>query len=113
MSDVGPPLEGYRHRALASLLCLWLLVAVLAILDALQSDWPLPPDLPTAAQVRQARRDVRGASASSVVPPLVGLVLARRWRSAGWTATFLVGLLGAVLVSGVLWLLTDSPVRRG
>ena len=113
MSDVAPPLEGYQHRALASLVCFWLLVASLAIVNALMSDWPLPPDLPTATQVRRARDDVWGASASSAVPPLVGLVLARRWRSAGWTATFLIGAMVAVLASAVLFAFTDSPVGRG
>jgi hypothetical protein len=106
-------LEGYQQRALVSLLCFWLLVSVLSVGDAVLSDWPPPPELPTGDQVRQARENVWAAGAMSVVPPLGGLVLARRWRSAPWTATFLVGLLFAVLVTGVVALFTDTPVRPG
>jgi hypothetical protein len=113
MDRTAPRLAGYQQRALASLLCFWLLVAFLAVVNALLSDWPPPPELPTADQVRQARDNVWAAGAVSVVPPLVGLVLARRWRSAAWTATFLVGLVFAVLGSAFLWAFTDSPVRPG
>ena len=113
MDGVVPALEGYQQRALASLLCFWLILAVMAVGNAVLSDWPLPPELPTAEQVRQARDNVLAAAVVSVVPPLGGLLLARRWRTAGWTATFLVGVVFAVLVSGVLLLFTDSPVRPG
>ena len=113
MSAPVEPLEGYQQRALGVLLCFWLLLAFLAAGNALASDWPLPPELPTAEQVRQARSNVQAAAVVSVVPPLVGLVLAWRWRSAGWTAVFLVGAVLAVLGSGVLLLFTDTPVRPG
>ena len=112
--DVAPAdLPGYRKRALAALLCFWLLVSFLAIRAALGSDWPPFGQLPTGEQVARARAAAEVAAVLSVVPALVGLVLARRWRSAGWIATFLVGLMFAVLASGVLVWLTDSPVRPG
>ncbi|WP_116449355.1 hypothetical protein [Blastococcus litoris] len=113
MSAPVRPLEGYQQRALGVLLCFWLFLSFMAAGDALASDWPLPPELPTAEQVRQARESVQAAAVVSVVPPLVGLLLARRWRSAGWTATFLVGAVLAVLVPAVLLLFSDSPVRPG
>ena len=109
--DAADRLEGYQQRALVVLLSFWLFASLLAVVNALASDWPPPPDLPSAAQLRQARDNVWGAAAVSVVPPLLGLVLARRWRSAGWAATFLVGAVLAVLVSAVLFLFTDTPVR--
>jgi hypothetical protein len=112
--DAAPVgLPGYRQRALAALLCFWLLASFLAIGDALGSDWAPFGQLPTAEQVARARANAEGAAVLAVVPPLAGLVLARRWRSAGWTATYLVGLMLAVLTSGVLVWLTDSPVVPG
>src|SRR4051794_36455018 len=88
--DVAPAdLPGYRKRALAALLCFWLLVSFLAIRAALGSDWAPFGQLPTGEQVARARADAEVAAVLSVVPALGGLVLARRWRSAGWTATFL------------------------
>ena len=113
MNGAAPPLAGYQQRALTSVLCFWLVVSFMALVNALLSDWPASAELPTAVQVRQARANVGSAGVVSVVPALGGLLLARRWRSAGWTAAFLVGLVLAVLVSGVLWVLTDSPVRPG
>ncbi|TFV87144.1 hypothetical protein [Blastococcus sp. CT_GayMR16] len=108
-----PPTQGWQHRNLAAILSIWLIAAFLAIGAALQSDWAPFGELPTAAQVRQARTDAWSAGVVSVLPPAVGLLLARRWRSDGWTAAFLVGLMFAVLVSGALLWLTDSPVRPG
>ena len=104
-------MPGYRHRALASLLCFWVLASFLAIGGALQSDWAPFGELPTPEQAQQARMDAWAAGAVSVVPPVLGLLLARRWRSSPWAAVFLVGLTGAVLVSALLVLLTGSPAR--
>jgi MFS family permease len=108
-----PGLEGYQRRALGSLLVVWLVVAGLAIGSALQSDWAPFGELPTPAQVDRAREAAWGAGVVSTVPPAAGLLLALRWRSAGWTAAFLVGVLLAVLVGAFLLFLTGSPVRAG
>jgi hypothetical protein len=111
MDGAPEPMPGYRKRALAVLLLFWLLVSFQAISGALGSDWAPFGQLPTAEQVARARANAEGAAVLSVVPPLCGLVLARRWRSPAWTVTFLVGLMVAVLVSAVLVSMTDSPVR--
>jgi hypothetical protein len=110
---MGERPAGYQQRALGSLLCFWVLAAFLALGGALQSDWSPFGELPTAAQVSRARTNAWGAAVVSVLPPVAGFLLARRWGSAAWTAVFLVGLVLAVLGSGVLLWLTDPPVRPG
>jgi hypothetical protein len=110
---MGERPAGYQQRALGSLLCFWVLASFLALGGALQSDWSPLGELPTAAQVSRARTNAWGAGVVSVLPPVAGLLLARRWRSDAWTAVFLVGLVFAVLVSGVLLWLTGSPVGPG
>jgi len=83
------PAEGWQHRAPASIACLWVVVASQTILSALHSDWPAPPQLPTAEQVQAARSAAWGAAAVAVV------------------------LMFAVPGSGILLGLTGSPVRHG
>jgi hypothetical protein len=78
---------------------------------AVFSDWPPVPELPTAEQVRAARDDALSAAAVAVLPPAVGVLLARRWRQDLATALFLVATMFAVLASALLLSLTSSPVR--
>jgi hypothetical protein len=91
---------------------LWVTVAAVAVLGAVRySDWPPIPQLPTAEQVRNARANAWSAAAVAVLPPVLGVVLALRWRNDLATVLFLVGAMGAVLVSALLIALTNSPVR--
>lgn len=53
------------------------------------------------------------AGAVAVLLPTGGLVLARLWRSPGWTVAYLVGSMSAVLGAGTLLWLTGSPVQPG
>lgn len=99
-------------RTLAALLCLWLPAALLATIVALRSGWPPAGELPTAEQVRHARAMAQVAGVVAVLPPACGLVLAHRRRSPGWTVTYLVGLMCAVLAAGLLLWITGSAVRR-
>lgn len=101
-----------RRRAWLVLLgCLWLVVGPSAILGAIAySDWPPIPELPTAQQVRAARDNALSAAAVAVLLPVVGVVLARRWRQDLATALLLVATMAAVLVSTLLLSLTSSPV---
>lgn len=107
---VGSP-PGHRNRVLAALLGIWLPAAALATVVALHSVWPPFGELPTAEEVEQARSTAWLAGMVAVCPPAVGLVLARRWESPGWTVTCLVGLTVAVVGAGLLVSLTASPVR--
>lgn len=111
MGGVVGARAGRRDRVLTVLLGLWLVAAPLMALVALRSDWPSPGELPTVDQVRHARSSAWVAGIVAVCPPAVGLVMARRWQSAGWTVAFLVGLMSAVLAAGLLLWLTDSPLR--
>jgi hypothetical protein len=61
--------------------------------------------------VRNARANALSAAAVAVLPPIAGVVLARRRRNHGATVCFLVGAMAAVLASGLLVALTKSPVR--
>ena len=105
--------EAWHHRALASIACFWLLAASQAVLSALHSDWPAPPELPTAEQVHDARMAAWAAVAVAVTPLVGGLLLAGRWRMVEWAIGFGVVLMFAVLGSGMLLWLTESPVRPG
>ena len=105
----GAP-SALRRRVLVGLLCLWLVAAPLTTVVALRSAWPPFGELPTAEQVRHARSSAWVAGVVVVLLPAAGLALARLWRSPGWTLAFLVGLMFAVLGSGFLLSLTDSPV---
>lgn len=107
------PAQGWQHRALASIACFWIVVASQAVLSALHSDWPLPPELPTAEQVHAARTAAWSAAAVAVTPLVGGVVLAGRWRMYEWAIGFGVVLMFAVLGSAMLLWLTDSPVRPG
>jgi hypothetical protein len=106
------PAETSRRTAWLVLLgVLWLVTAAAAVHGALTSDWPPIPELPTAEQVRNARANALSAAAVAVLPPVLGVVLARRWRNDLATVLFLVGAMAAVLLSGLLVALTNSPVR--
>jgi hypothetical protein len=107
------PVQGRQHRNLAAILCFWAIATWLAVGSALASDWPPIPQLPTAAQVDAARNAAYGAGFVAVLPLLVGLFLAGRWRAYGWAITFGVLLMFAVLGSALLVSLTHSPVRQG
>ncbi len=104
---------GRGDRVLATLLGCWLLAALLLTATALRSAWPPFGELPTVEELRHARSLAWLAGTVAVGPPAVGLVLARRWGSPGWTVAFLVGVMLAVLGAGALLSLTDAPVRGG
>ncbi|SDF55316.1 hypothetical protein SAMN05660485_03616 [Blastococcus fimeti] len=111
MGGVVGAATGHRDRVLAALLGLWLVAASLAAVVAVRSAWPPLGELPTAEQVQHARSAARVAGIVAVCPPAVGLLLARRWQAPGWIVTCLVGLMVAVLGTGLLLALTDNPVR--
>jgi hypothetical protein len=94
--------EGRQHRALASLAVFWALAAYQAVGAALHSSWPAPPEVPTAAQVHDARTAAWIAAVVAVAPLASGLLLAGRWRMYEWAVAFGVLLLFAVLGSGLL-----------
>ncbi|RBY96354.1 hypothetical protein DQ237_10960 [Blastococcus sp. TF02-8] len=50
-----------RVVGLSAIFCAWLVAMPAAVGSALASDWPLPPELPTAAQVAAARSAAYGA----------------------------------------------------
>jgi len=112
LTAADPARASRRDAWLLLLGFLWLVVAASAVLGAVTySDWPPVPELPTAEQVRNARANALSAGAVAVLPPVVGMLLARRWRNDVATVLFLVGTMAAVLVSVMLFVLTDSPVR--
>jgi hypothetical protein len=104
---------GWQHRNLAAILSIWAIATWLAVGSALSADWPAVPQLPTAEQVDAAQSAAWGAGVVSVVPLVLGLVLAGRWRAHGWAVAFGMLLMFAVLGSALLLQLTDSPVAPG
>ena len=107
-----PATTSRRNAWLVLLGAVWVVAAAVALVGAVTySDWPPIPELPTAKQVRDARANALSAAAVAVLPPILGVVLARRWRNDLATVLFLVGAMGAVLVSALLVALTNSPVR--
>src|SRR4051812_15810 len=91
------PVQGWQHRNLAAILCIWAIATWLAVGSALASDWPPVPQLPTAEQVAAARSAAYGAGLVAVVPLLGGLALAGWWRAYGWAIAFGMLLMFAVL----------------
>jgi hypothetical protein len=104
---------GWQHRNLAAILCLWAVATWLAVGSALASDWPPIPQVPTAEQVHAARSAAEGAGAVAVIPLVIGLVLAGRWRAYGWAIAFGMLLMFAVLGSALLVQSTGSPAAPG
>jgi hypothetical protein len=104
---------GRQHRSLAAIFCIWAIATWLAVGNALASDWPPIPQPPTAEQVRAAGQAAEVAAAVAVVPLVIGLVVAGRWRAYGWAIAFGMLLMFAVLGSALLLQATGSPVVPG
>ena len=106
-----PTAPPWQRSVLRGIGCAWLVASVLAFRFALMSDWPPFGELPTAEQVSEARANAWDAAVVAVLPPVVGALLARRWRRPIAALLFAVGVVVALPASAALLLLTDSPVR--
>ena len=89
----------------------WLVAWALAFRFALLSDWAPSGELPTAEQVGEARANAWDAAVVAVLPPVVGALLARRWRHGAAAGLFGAGALAALFASALLLALTRSAVR--
>lgn len=106
-----PTAPPWQRSVLRGIGCAWLVASVLAFRFALLSDWAPFGELPTAEQVSAARANAWDAAMVAVMPPVVGALLAHRWRHPTAAGLFAVGAVVALVASAVLLSLTDSPVR--